>query len=504
MTPSTSDIRAFSPDGKWVYYLRGLHATGPHDELKRVPVLGGPAETIVDLPNGLGASFALSPDGSQLAYARESNDFKKSVVVLSNADGTKPRDVATFVAPEALCCSMSWSRNASKLLAGIQPVDDDAPKPKFNFAVVDLKTGAIDRLISSSERILFNADWMPDGRGFVAVDDQLHLDYVSYPERRISLLQPRAMEFVSVDVVDDSTLLGLAVASPASLWIVDLDKPAAFTQIAERDVPDDDSTGSTVTWTADDRIVFSAKDRLTDSSSLQICDADGGDGRQLTRAAPRTRHVSPAASPDGKTILFSEQHYQGGGWATSRIFRIGADGRDLVALTPPDRFSDNATYTPDGKWILFNEGEGTASRLMRMAASGGASRPIVAQRPCTASWGTDPAGKRFACCHLGVESVVDLARGKLLWEKDIPAVLLRWTSRGELTYADDRGGNVWLQPLDGKPPQKLTNLTNGATNDFAWSPSGRRVVIVRRINRNTAYLLKNVPMPSSPASASTP
>ena len=57
-------------------------------------------------------------------------------------------------------------------------------------------------------------------------------------------------------------------------------------------------------------------------------------------------------------------------------------------------------------------------------------------------------------------------------------VILRWTSDGRsYAYIDDRDGvsNIWRQPLDGGPAQKVTSFNDSYiyTYTFDWSRDGK-------------------------------
>jgi Tol biopolymer transport system component len=51
-----------SPDGQWVYYVDGIT-----EQIMRVPIDGGSAQKVADLP--FGETFDISPDGSTIAFA---------------------------------------------------------------------------------------------------------------------------------------------------------------------------------------------------------------------------------------------------------------------------------------------------------------------------------------------------------------------------------------------------------------------------------------------------
>ena len=50
-----------------------------------------------------------------------------------------------------------------------------------------------------------------------------------------------------------------------------------------------------------------------------------------------------------------------------------------------------------------------------------------------------------------------------------------------LLDANDTPQNLWIEPLDGKPPRQLTHFTeaNSTISDAAWSRDGKRLAIAR-------------------------
>lgn len=59
---------------------------------------------------------------------------------------------------------------------------------------------------------------------------------------------------------------------------------------------------------------------------------------------------------------------------------------------------------------------------------------------------------------------------------------IRWTPDGRgIAYLNvEPQPNIWIQPLDGSPPQQLTHFTDGRQiPDFAWSHDGTRLAVVR-------------------------
>ena len=49
---------------------------------------------------------------------------------------------------------------------------------------------------------------------------------------------------------------------------------------------------------------------------------------------------------------------------------------------------------------------------------------------------------------------------------------------------------MWLQPLDGGPPEQLTHFENGRTLSHAWSPDGLWLFLVREETTSDAILIR--------------
>jgi Tol biopolymer transport system component len=60
--------------------------------------------------------------------------------------------------------------------------------------------------------------------------------------------------------------------------------------------------------------------------------------------------------------------------------------------------------------------------------------------------------------------------------------VVRWSADGRtLAFIDGHGGmsNIWLQPLDGGNPRRLTNFPEGTITTFDWSRDGSKLAWVR-------------------------
>jgi Tol biopolymer transport system component len=70
----------------------------------------------------------------------------------------------------------------------------------------------------------------------------------------------------------------------------------------------------------------------------------------------------------------------------------------------------------------------------------------------------------------------------------------RWGPGGQsYTYVDNRDGvsNIWMQPLSGEAPKKLTSFTSGQIFRFDWSRDGQMLAVDHGIVINDVVLISN-------------
>jgi Tol biopolymer transport system component len=238
------------------------------------------------------------------------------------------------------------------------------------------------------------------------------------------------------------------------------------------------------------------------SANIWSMNADGTDQHQLTENFGRS--YSPAISPDGASFAFHSN--RDGNW---NLWRMDFASRTPVRLTEGTRDSNWPQFTPDGKWVVYHHtGLNAMFNIWKAPYEGGGSavqltnrltmHPTVSpQDGRIASWySADTEKPNWKIAIFGPEG------GSPLRLFDVPSTVvydsrLRWTSDGEgITYIDNRNGigNVWVQPLDGKPARQLTSFTWGKLYSYDWSRDGR-LVYSRGITTSDVVLIRDIAKP---------
>jgi Tol biopolymer transport system component/predicted Ser/Thr protein kinase len=291
--------------------------------------------------------------------------------------------------------------------------------------------------------------------------------------------------------------------------------------------------GSDGAWSRDgSRLVF------IKGSDLYLANADGT-GAQLLVSAPGAAY-GPAFSPDGSRIRFSVQ----GQANTNSLWEVRSQGSNLHQLlkgwhNPPQE--NWGRWTPDGRYYIFESGQGKSNDIFAVADSVGLFRkasaiptqlttgPIVYHTALPSLdgkrlfvQGTQPRGelvrydaaaKQFAP-FLGGISASDVAFSRdgkwaacvavpdgTLWRSRVdgserlqltypPAVaaLPVWSPDGsQIAYISGQAGKpfkIFLVSAQGGSPEELLPENIGEI-DATWSPDGTQVAFGRISYRNT-------------------
>jgi TolB protein len=151
-------------------------------------------------------------------------------------------------------------------------------------------------------------------------------------------------------------------------------------------------------------------------SDLVIRDLAGRHARTVVRSAPFSGDNAQAvASPDGKRLAFQRQNSSLGAPANATaVFVVDVDGRHLHRVTPYALDAgDHPDWSPDGHWILFRSNESgdfLNSQFFVVHPDGTGLRQVTHASPDTLllSASYSPDGRRIVYAQSGLNGLPDI------------------------------------------------------------------------------------------------
>jgi Tol biopolymer transport system component len=267
----------------------------------------------------------------------------------------------------------------------------------------------------------------------------------------------------------------------SSIWVVDDANAGRPRQLIARANSDDGENG--LAWTPDGRIVYTSL--VSGHLNLWVTDREGNNPRQLTDSA--ASDSMPCVSPDGRYVVFTSSRSGG-----RDLWRVDIDGSNEKQLTDGARVSA-PTFSPDGRWVIYSKAEEIVNReidLWRVPVDGGSPSRLTdgkfAGYPVVS-----PDGKLIAFYKFDVQDrktkaiVIPFDGGvpvKTLVFTFDPMPWLRWAADGRsLIYNDTNQGatNLWRLPLDGGPPQQITDFKSEHIWYFDLTRDGKHLAVAR-------------------------
>ncbi|HVG21167.1 MAG TPA: S9 family peptidase [Blastocatellia bacterium] len=314
------------------------------------------------------SSPQISPDGSQVVYARrwtdKVNDKFDSDIWIMNADGTKNRFIVKGSSPQ-------WSPDGRRIayLASGQPTGTQ-------IFVRWMDTGEETQL-TRLERPPSNIEWSPDGKRIA-----FNMSMPSKPPFTIKMpARPTGAKWVDPPRVIDR----LDYRADGMGY-----RPEGFSHIfvipdgggSPRQLTDGDYNHGAPEWTPDSQtIIFSGvrkpdAEYLRGGSDIYALSVGTGQIRQLTdRNGPDT---NPTVSPDGRLVAYTGFDQTEDTYTVSKLYVMDIDGKNKRALTASlDRAPSELRWAADGSGVYFTTEDRGTNNLYLASVKGGSVRQVT-------------------------------------------------------------------------------------------------------------------------------
>jgi DNA-binding winged helix-turn-helix (wHTH) protein/Tol biopolymer transport system component len=486
---ATYETLVFAPDGSQLYFsIRD--DKHPKSALYSVPVLGGVSTKLND---DIGV-FALSPDGKQLAVGRHDGD--NDLVSVLSLDGKDRRDIASFPKSESFVFdSISWSPDGDRLAVSAQQAEHAY---RHDLAIIETRSGSINRIPLTSYRNITKTSWLRDGRGLIvtAIENgsyssvpQHRLVHVSYPDGAAKDITTDRSNYgeswhsdagatLSLDA-ESGSLLTVEHRQLSNVWIAPADDLAAARQITFSSFGRYDGLWG-LDWAPDGTIIYTTSD--TRNQYLARMNADGSEQRAITGPTGDRGLVDSVltVSSDGQYIFFHSNRTN----LELDIWRVDIDGSNPKQLTTGGKAFHPAP-SPDGRWVYYKSFLSGVGPLCRVPVGGGDPECITDKETSWMSF--SPDGKFLAASYITDKrrlAIISAETHEIVKQFDLPSTATlfmgsRWTPDGKsVTYRDTAYG-YWLQDVDGGEPRRLEGLPKEKFYNFSWSRDGKWLAFVR-------------------------
>ena len=353
---------AWSPDGRYIAFIRYSPGWNGKSEVISIPALGGPERRLADVnvPADATRDLTWSPDGKSVAIGDRPSPAEQGAFLVSSENGEKHR--LTSPPPECWGDSDPAFSPEGRTLAFVRWSGN------YVGDIYVQRTNATEaRRLTFDETRIQGLAWMPDGRNIVFSSWRSGLSTlwrVPVSGGEIEALAGIGEDTKVPALSSVANLLAYRkLEKNVNIWSVHLspagrlEGPPRRLISASREQHDDEFSPD------GRRIVFSSN--RSGNDEIWVANADGSNATPLTSfRGPLTG--TPRWSPDGRWIAFDSR--SGG---RTGIFLVSAEGGAPRRLTPPAADAFVPSWSRDGRWIYFCWNREGDLEIWKMPAEGG-------------------------------------------------------------------------------------------------------------------------------------
>jgi dipeptidyl aminopeptidase/acylaminoacyl peptidase len=410
-----------------------------------------------------------SPDGKWLAFvrtemSRQINDYQ-SAIWLAPTDGSRPRQ---FTSGDKRDTEPRWSPDG-RWLAFVSNRGDEKAKAQIYLIPTD---GGEARKLTKMENGAGEPAWSPDAK-CIAFTSRVNAEEMAAeadPEPETPLdpdeikRRNEEKEKKEKDKADPRLINRFAYRAGTSyfddrtkhLYVVDIDPETGQSVAKPRRLTQDERDYSEPVWMPDGNSLLATvarkpgEDDLFYYADVVRVPLDGGEPEILT--GPDTADYDPRPSPDGRWIAYNSVPAAAYSSANIEIHLIPAGGGEPRVLTSAlDAHAADFRWAPDGETLYFLVPERGRIDLRRVALEGGPVETVLtADREMQAyDLSRDGSEAGFVASTDRAPSDLYLASLTGSTEQRLTEVNAEWLAERDLGAVED----LWFESADGTPIQ---------------------------------------------------
>jgi Tol biopolymer transport system component len=472
----------------FIYYVRRKDEVG---QLFRVPISGKESSLVVD---DVDSPVSLSPDEKEVVFLRNNPPERTSALLARDLQTGRERNLRTLKWPDNFYSPPFWA-TANEVVYGAVLHGSQKDSGTFVFEAVDSRSGQVVRSLPKPWQWMSKPAWLSDGHALavpvgVPGSERLQIRQLNWPGAEDIVFSDDTMDYRDLTATSNSDrIFANELRRQSRIWVAPLSDVSNAHPVS--------TLGGRfygIAWTPAGQIITQTET----NDGPAIWEIDPGSNQEHAITHEGHTYQEATASPDGRYLVYVSD--QGG---IPHLWRSDADGKNPVRLTSMVSSEDAPAFMPDGKSILFTSAEGGFS-IWQVSIQGGTVKRITDRQASIPV--PSPDGQRIACEYLTDDkqtwkvAILNYHTGAVMRVFDsIPAgsnaVPVSWTVDGKnLLYAADGGShvsNLWIQPIGkGDFPRQLTHFTDDTIFAFALSMDGKSLALLRGKTTSDAVLLQ--------------
>ena len=475
----------FSPNGDFLYFVRGDPEHPGVGFLNQIPVLGGTPKKLVD---DVDSAVSFSPDGQQMVYLRNSSGDASSSLIIAHADGTGERVLAKMPLPGYH--DPAWSPDGKWIAASVvQPGTQSLGR----IVLLDPQSGK-EKTVYAGGATLQKPTWTPDNKHLLVIFHDVSSDWngqvgeiaiaAGKLHRITNDLNAYASQTLSV-TGDGKQLIAIQITPEAGVFVMG-SEPNGATGVKQIDDHEDIS----VRWLPDGRLLTNDYD-----GHIAVMNADGSN-----RSVIYQEHLpigGLSVCPDGEHALFFMPAKE---TKAINIWRLDVQSGSVTPVTK-GKIDQNPFCAPDSKSFLYVTIDKGRQLLMQMPLPGGEAKQ-VSDRPINFGVFSPDAQQIAAMTFEGTGINTHPAIAILPAQGGLPVKVfetartissyLQYSADGKALYyaVSERGvSNVVNQPIGSATVTPQTHFDKYAIYGFDYDWKNKRLAVARGRNNTDVVLL---------------